>query len=512
MLTPDPQNSIKAETLRTELTESVKGFEEAGFRRNGVLIQYLETLESRLFGVLSPDDLAESAVKVAEEILRGFNSFEQRRFAGALQRAGRPELDLCFHVLPKIIEANTPELFGRSFVEALERMRDVEEIPLDDDMLREIVNFSSTQTADDFVGESGEISESLSLRLHLETLGMREQILGSTGDVHRGVSYAQYLSIAHEEGFDTVLEDLFESEWGSSERYTILWRQDGLLLVLESYESHSVNSAILYFNFEPNDVSRSGQIHDLTGSIIPWASLVIDGRADVRDGLRLKLRTLPQHGNFLPQWVHDPHLWLIHYGEARSEGGDYDEYSRDRISRLPGNIQQAIRPAPDTDYRTEREFYLSLCSELGFRVEGRAPLTFSGIHDSYTDELFLFRTHDGLVMASSFSPEEDGPSRIRESRLYFCVDKSGAEKLGAIAHRLEQMSDTHFIFSLPADVGLRYKVNRLQNSGALVPSWPIRLDTISSYPWKDSREFDDYEERSTVVATELFNARWPFHS
>jgi hypothetical protein len=44
----------------------------------------------------------------------------------------------------------------------------------------------------------------------------------------------------------------------------------------------------------------------------------------------------------MKKWIRQPFLWLLHYGDTKVAGYDFDEINQQRIAMFPTEVQEAI--------------------------------------------------------------------------------------------------------------------------------------------------------------------------
>ena len=71
---------------------------------------------------------------------------------------------------------------------------------------------------------------------------------------------------------------------------------------------------------------------------------MIIGDSDIREGLKHKLATFTEHGEFVSPWVEQPFLWLVDYSQDDEPGYDYKVISQALIASLPAHVRAAITP------------------------------------------------------------------------------------------------------------------------------------------------------------------------
>ena len=153
-------------------------------------------------------------------------------------------------------------------------------------------------------------------------------------------SLEEWTSVIVEMGFEEILCDEIP---GTQDKLRIYWRKaDGVLLVTDSYNGKSANSATAYFNYRgPRDAmhqTSNGFAKEVDGVEV-W-----EGSRDAREGLRHALDSMAEAGQLLPVWVKRPFLWLLHYNDTKPKDYDHKAITEERIARLPEDVRKAITP------------------------------------------------------------------------------------------------------------------------------------------------------------------------
>lgn len=228
--------------------------------------------------------------------------------------------------------------------------------------------------------------------LHITHTRRKNEILRSIGDSHLGISWVEYAKLLMNYGFRIVLTETFvppthnPTEVPPKEYYLVLWHPKGILATVESYYGKSLNSSKVYYNiafteyacmgiddrwpftssgsfawevdFDAEPHKGFGRLRDV--DIYPrkseaWGFTgVWVGDHDGREGIINALEGLQTVGEFLPEWIQQPFLWLVHYGEFRTierdasisshkRGDVLEQLSQARIAKLPLHVQDAIR-------------------------------------------------------------------------------------------------------------------------------------------------------------------------
>jgi hypothetical protein len=202
------------------------------------------------------------------------------------------------------------------------------------------------------------------MQAHREAL--REQ-MESQDDTHYSSSFADVIRIYKEEGFKVVYEENFTDRWKKDTTHTILWHEDGVLAVVDSYtgmagEAPHQNRNTLYFNWISNpgreniwpSVSISGGFErksegsDGDFEDDPW---ILVASLYMNEGMRRNLRRLRAEGQFVKPWLSDPHTNL--YPRNIDRKNDFNdpewiakwkaEIWADKQKYLPAEIAELVR-------------------------------------------------------------------------------------------------------------------------------------------------------------------------
>ena len=60
------------------------------------------------------------------------------------------------------------------------------------------------------------------------------------------------------------------------------------------------------------------------------------------EGLIFNLNQLKENGFFIKEWLECPFIWFLNYMDSKKEGYDYKQINKDRIAKLPAEIQKII--------------------------------------------------------------------------------------------------------------------------------------------------------------------------
>lgn len=165
--------------------------------------------------------------------------------------------------------------------------------------------------------------------------------LKAANDTHFDSTLSEYQSIVEELRFKLVLDLPFEDEYDGpiQEHLFVYFREDGVLLVFDTYGGKSVNGGKFLYNWRPNnrDKIRHGVL-----SSHSWQDGICVGDHDCREGLRYYLARLEAEGKFVNPWISQPFLWFLHYMDTRIEDYNYRTINETRIAMLPEYVQACI--------------------------------------------------------------------------------------------------------------------------------------------------------------------------
>lgn len=236
---------------------------------------------------------------------------------------------------------------------------------MENDDLKKSLRFDSLSEAEKITGKSYKEDEStvrLGMALMLENNKIKNALLEESGDTKFTNSVEDYLSIAKSIGFEVVLIEPFTSKDGIEENLYILWNKElGILLKFDSFTfgddgswakagkevpPPGVNGGNFYYNIklkpykerESRCTSGGGFYNDGNDYTDIWI-----GSHDCREGLKHHINLLKENGEFLPNWVERPFLWLLNYCDTKGEY-DYNAINQERITKLPQHVIEAISP------------------------------------------------------------------------------------------------------------------------------------------------------------------------
>lgn len=228
--------------------------------------------------------------------------------------------------------------------------------PMDDSTdftFDEFLEFDPLLAAEELTGKryDDEDTAALGVGLHLMYQRAKEQELGLRGDSYHRIGYQDYLAIVEDLGFDLIFQEDFTPQGYAGEtdtpreQYRVYWRA-GLLLTAESYRGDTLNSATLYFNAEFPDSRTPFTLH-LSGHLHGEAydhekRYVWIGQADAREAIRHTVAQLEDRAQILPNWIEQPFLWLMNYGEKRVGTEDYAFITNAKVAEFPAAIREAV--------------------------------------------------------------------------------------------------------------------------------------------------------------------------
>lgn len=226
--------------------------------------------------------------------------------------------------------------------------------------ITELIDFDPIDVAEKLVGPS-ETANSLGLLLHIEKTRELNTILKKGDDTTFSEKMANHLRIVKELGFCVVYEEHenVTNKWDSKstpESYYILWHDDGILMTCDSYMGIGRNSCLIYFNLRTKKDKDTSNIWNLriSGRLGGPDNDVWIGDSDGRTAIRHQIGEMKKVGDFLPQWIESPFLWISPYWDTnkwdnnngRKEMKEREEVrekkANKRLDSLPENIQRCI--------------------------------------------------------------------------------------------------------------------------------------------------------------------------
>jgi len=268
------------------------------------------------------------------------------------------------------------------------------------DEIDKALKYDSLSEAEKITGKSykeDELTGKIGFMNHVLHSQKKNDLLNSVDDTTFSESEEEYLRKVTDFGFEILLKDEFETKEGKERFYIMFHRKYSILLSWDTFRG-SRNGGKLYYNFiipESGrfDMTSSGGCvnhsekpysylfnQDITQHMLPdelrntqpkwktcddwdeydkqlkiWESKVDDylldkklitiwsGDHDCREGLKHNMNKIAEQTTFLKKWVNQPFLWLLHHGDTEKADYDYKEINKERISRLPKDIQEIIK-------------------------------------------------------------------------------------------------------------------------------------------------------------------------
>lgn len=213
-----------------------------------------------------------------------------------------------------------------------------------DDML----NFDPLDTAMKMTNKDYSTDEEtmdLGMALHVLHAKNKKEELALRNDTYWSMPYAEALPILDDLGFQVVFTEKIGDD--DVDEYTLLWREDGILMETDSYTSYEgatkvLNNIRFYYNWRPNNIREAYSVTS-TGcftsgqrdseEVVPEEELIWTGHNDAKDALRHKIARLEANGTFLPVWVEAPLLTFSH------RGNDDDTYKNWESTKEAWNVR-----------------------------------------------------------------------------------------------------------------------------------------------------------------------------
>lgn len=151
----------------------------------------------------------------------------------------------------------------------------------------------------------------------------------------------EYLEITERLGFKQILKVDFKGDKGRDEAFYVFWdTKRSILLCFDTY-GINVNVGNFYYNWIPKDrqvvykYTSSGGFEKHNDGFV-WV-----GYHNCSEDLEKTIENFEENGDFVVQWIKQPFLWLVHYGDDKRK--EYKDINKQRIAMLPEGIQTAIR-------------------------------------------------------------------------------------------------------------------------------------------------------------------------
>lgn len=215
-------------------------------------------------------------------------------------------------------------------------------------MLRDdIYNFDALDEAEKITGKDYHDDRNtalLGMLLQMEHSRNQNQMLKQMNDTTFCMDYQSYIEVAKDVGFKQVDEWKFSSEYSDKEVMSHWLSDDGMYLIVESFQHSSRNSAYLYFAWESDittyKLGLHCSCHYLDGKDKKTITI---GDLDVRIGLRHAVELLRANGTFLNPFPEPRKRIKIPYSDTKNY--DYDNYEtamEKRIKMLHPDIKKLL--------------------------------------------------------------------------------------------------------------------------------------------------------------------------
>lgn len=215
------------------------------------------------------------------------------------------------------------------------------------DNLSEMIDFDPLAAAEEITGLSYKEDEStagLGFAMHIEHTRNKRALLQEFDETYWSMPAEELLRVAQEEGFELILEEKFEhdSTGGVTEYHRFLLHPDGILMITDTYRG-KVNQVTLYFNWKRHQ--ETGWPERCSGHFTPSPDnpeeLVWVGDWRAFDRMRGWLADMRKGGDFLPAWIEQPHLSLLHWAEDRDlDRDDRCSAEAEKYAALPERIRE----------------------------------------------------------------------------------------------------------------------------------------------------------------------------
>ena len=229
--------------------------------------------------------------------------------------------------------------------------------------------------------DESKVVQGMALDLQFRKAAALKHMLEETHDTHYSINANKAMSLFLQNGFERVFSLDFDSD-GHSERFDMMYRDPGLLLIYETYRQH-INTAKLYYAWKPSELNNA---HEFTHSggfrfedpadlaeynrlmesqhVLDWDDseakrlamlrdqlnnkywserrFVWVGDYNGREGLFLHIRRLEANGKLVAPWPDVPWLWALHHMDTKTKDYDYRAINLERLGQLPDFVKKAI--------------------------------------------------------------------------------------------------------------------------------------------------------------------------
>ena len=208
--------------------------------------------------------------------------------------------------------------------------------------IEEALRFDALLHAEEITGKSYKTdgdTEMLGVALHMSHGQQKRTLLKNAGDAYWAMPMSEWVALVESMGFERI----FSMAIPDTPDFFYMWWKPGILLKADTYNGpDGLNGAMAYFNYKgPRSAMfkcSSGHAGTVDGEEV-W-----EGSVDAREGFRFAMDRMQAAGEFLPVWIGNPFLWLLHYMDTKKEGYSYEAINAERIALLPPHVQSAIKP------------------------------------------------------------------------------------------------------------------------------------------------------------------------
>lgn len=231
-----------------------------------------------------------------------------------------------------------------------------------DKKIEKLLNTDALSEAEKITGKSykeDKLTEAIGLSNHIALGKEKEKLLKSVGDSTSQNTELDYLKIVEGIGFKSLLIEPFTNKDNIEERLHIMWHYEhSILLVFDTHTwgddgswakagrsvpPPSINGGSFYYNWKPNGELSYFNGLSSGGYVEEEGNFVWSGSHDCREAIVFNINNLSKNGSFIENWVECPFLWLLHYMDTKIEGYDYNTINKERLSKLPIDVQNKIK-------------------------------------------------------------------------------------------------------------------------------------------------------------------------
>ena len=193
------------------------------------------------------------------------------------------------------------------------------------------LNLDPIAEVERILGKTSLDNDEMMLAAGLMAIKSQEQnnLLTQIGDVSSDITWESLKSTLKSYGFKFGYVNSFTPYENREEEEIIAYREDGLIVYVNSYSGDSLNSGNIYFEATPKEgydikdvYYKVGEIHASGG--MSNDKTYCDFHFDIRDGMMWRIAEVCKVANLVPTWKYEnKFLWFVNYEEDKVDGYNY---------------------------------------------------------------------------------------------------------------------------------------------------------------------------------------------